>query len=210
MYVAFQCSSLFLLPSSTPSASRRILQKVRLPPLVSSRPSSFRYSSRILPPLFSCRHMSKFLRRSCFRIEGFLREEDVNWRRSFEAVDIAENLGIKMLFIIDNVDNHIWTNWRKIVKCQSSSLPQKYWYQKFSSNWFSSQKNEKKVCFWCQETIMQILQRPNRTEGALMKCFKDSFWTIVSTKKQNNVSFVVGHPNMLHSFHTYNYISPLY
>ena len=78
MYVAFQCSSLFLLPSSTPSASRRILQKVRLPPLVSSRPSSFRYSSRILPSLFSCRHMSKFLRRSCFRIEGFLREEDVN------------------------------------------------------------------------------------------------------------------------------------
>lgn len=71
MYVAFQCSSLFLLPSSTPSASRRILQKVRLPPLVSSRPSSFRYSSRILPSLFSCRHMSKFLRRSCFRIEGF-------------------------------------------------------------------------------------------------------------------------------------------
>ena len=71
IYVAFQCSSLFLLPSSTPSASRRILQKVRLPPLVSSRPSSFRYSSRILPPLFSHRHMSKFLRRSCFRIEGF-------------------------------------------------------------------------------------------------------------------------------------------
>ena len=71
IYVAFQCSSLFLLPSSTPSASRRILQKVRLPPLVSSRPSSFRYSSRILPSLFSCRHMSKFLRRSCFRIEGF-------------------------------------------------------------------------------------------------------------------------------------------
>ena len=140
MYVAFQCSSLFLLPSSTPSASRRILQKVRLPPLVSSRPSSFRYSSRILPSLFSCRHMSKFLRRSCFRIEGFLREEDVNWRRSFEAVDIAENLGIKMLFIIDKVDSHIWTNRRKIVKCQSSSLPQKYWYQKFSSNWFSSPK----------------------------------------------------------------------
>ena len=81
-----------------------------------------------------------FFRRSCFRIEGFLREEDVNWRRSFEAVDIAENLAIKMLFIIDNVDNHIWTNWRKIVKCQSSSLPQKYWYQKFSSNWFSSPK----------------------------------------------------------------------
>ena len=78
MYVAFQCSCLFLLPSSTPSASRRILQKVRLPPLVSSRPSSFRYSSRILPSLFSCRHMSKFLRGSCFRIERFLREEDVN------------------------------------------------------------------------------------------------------------------------------------
>ena len=75
---------------------------------------------------------------------------------------------------------------------------------------FHPKKSEKKVCFWCQETIMQILQRPNRTEGALMKCFKDSFWTIVSTKKQNYVSFVVGHPNMLHSFHTYNYISPLY
>ena len=66
---------------------------------------------------------------------------------------------------------------------------------------FIPKKSEKKVCFWSQETIMQILQRPNRTEGALMKCFKDSFWTIVSTNKQNNVSFVVGHPNMLHSFH---------
>ena len=58
-------------------------------------------------------------------------------------MDIAENLGIKMLFIIDNVDNHIGTNQRKIFKCQSSSLPQNIDTKNFHQIDFHPQKKRK-------------------------------------------------------------------